>query len=57
MEKTYRGFVFDYDSNTITFCHRDLEDGSGDWSGIASTLKDAYEQIDEMLEEIDESEA
>lgn len=46
--ENYKGFEFDYQQGFITFCNPDMEDGSGDWSGSASTLEDAYEMIDEM---------
>jgi len=50
----YKGFTFDYEFGLVTFCNQDLEDGSGDWSGSASCLKEAIEMIDEMILE-DES--
>jgi hypothetical protein len=46
--ENYKGFEFDYQQGFITFYHPDMEDGSGDWSGTARTLEDAYEIIDEM---------
>jgi hypothetical protein len=45
----YNGFKLDYERGFITFYHPDKEDGSGDWSGFASTVEEAYEVIDQML--------
>jgi hypothetical protein len=49
---TYKGFKFNLDQGFIVFHHPDMEDGSGDWSGGARTIEDAYEIIDSIIEEM-----
>jgi hypothetical protein len=46
--ENYKGFEFGYEQGFITFHHPDMEEGNGDWSGTARTIKDAYEIIDMM---------
>jgi hypothetical protein len=48
--ENYKGFVFSTEYGFITFYHPDMEDGSGAWSGTASTLEDAHEMIDELVQ-------
>ena len=46
--ENYKGFRFEYEAGLVTFYRPDMEDGAGEWSGFASTLKDAFAMIDEM---------
>lgn len=46
----YKGFEFGMEFGFITFHNPDMEDGSGEWSGTARTLKDAYALIDELVD-------
>jgi hypothetical protein len=47
--ENYKGFELDYEQGLITFHHPDMEEGNGDWSGTARTIKDAHEIIDVMI--------
>lgn len=49
----YRGFIINLEYGCFVFYHPDKEDGTGQWSGWASTEDYAREQIDELIDDVE----